>query len=42
MGDIDEYFTLLKDVSSEGIGKEVVTISDMRRGYQKVKNIYRC
>lgn len=41
MGDIDEYFTLLKDVSSEGIGKEVVTISDMRRGYQKVKNIYR-
>lgn len=41
LANIDGYFDSLKTICSEGIGKDVLTIDDMRRGYQKVKSIYR-
>lgn len=38
----DEYFDYLRDACSEGLGRKVTTIGEMRSGYQKVKRYLRC
>ena len=37
----DEYLKRLKEICSSALNQEVKTIKDMKKGYQKVKSIYK-